>query len=169
MKPFEERFKKDIEKVVPWHKDKKGRHKFWTLFWLTYLGIFLIFLGAAACFTAAGLRFDEENVNPWTMDWPPECIGCFVGGIILFLAGVGVGVFFAIYYPGLYKESQKIYLKSLGYIRNMLKLKRYDLTKFSKEQLKWLYKLKYIDKAQYKSTLETIQKAKRKEKEKNRK
>ena len=164
MKTFEQRFEKDIKKVVPWHKDEKGRRKFWTLCWLTYAGIFILLLIASALFTGAGLFFDDQASGPpWAVNWDSaKSVAPFVTGIIIFLIAIGLGIFFAIYFPGLFKESQEIFLASPQYRVKKLALLRMDLTRLSEKQLKWLCRLKYIDKAHYKSAIEA---KKKKEKE----
>ena len=163
MKTFEQRFEKDIKKVVPWHKDEKGRKKFWTICWLTYFGIFVLLLGSAALFTLFGVTFDNDIVGPPWVVPNPASIWYLVGGLIIFVIAIGLGIFFAIYFPGIYKESQNIYLASSAYKARKLQCLKSDLTKYNKRQLKWLFKLKYIDKQQYKSTLETKKKLEKKE------
>ena len=165
MKTFEQRFSKDIKKVVSWHKDEKGRRKFLTMFWLTYTGIFILMLVASFLFTGAGLFFDDTAIGPpWAINWDSaKSVAPFTIGIIIFVAGIAVALFFAFYFPGLYKESQNIYLASKEYKARKLQCLKIDLMKFNKKQLKWLYKLKYIDKSHYKQALEAKKKLEKKE------
>ncbi|MCF0227495.1 MAG: hypothetical protein HUJ52_01605 [Malacoplasma sp.] len=160
MRELKEVFSKDINKVVSWHKDKKGRKKFWTLCWLTYLGIFLIFAAASALFALAGLYFDANAINyPWAMHWDDSTsLGFFVGAIVLYVVGIGLGIFFAFYFPCLFKESQNIYLASEEYRVAKLQYLRTDLTTIDPKELKWLLKLKYIDRAHYNSAITLINK-----------
>ena len=163
MKTFEQRFEKDIKKVVPWHKDEKGRRKFWTLCWLTYFAIFLLLVVASYLFTAAGLGFnDEAEGPPWDIKWDSaKSVVPFFVGIGVFLIATGLGIFFAIYFAGIFKESQSIYLASQEYRIKKLAFLRMDLTRFNKKQLKWMFRLKYIDKSHYKTALENIKKQKK--------
>ena len=164
MKTFAERFSKDISKVVSWHKDVKGRRKFLAIFWSTYAIILLFLIAASVMFTLAGLKFDDTAVGPpWVLDInDSRSMGLFVGGIVLYIIAIGLGLFFAIYYPGLFKESQAIYLTSQQYRIQKILYLRTDLTRLDKKYLKWLYKLKYIDKSHYKTALEAKKKKSKK-------
>ena len=166
MKTFEERFSKDINKVVSWHKDEKGRRKFLAMFWLTYLAIFLLLVLASYLFTGAGLFFDDSAVGPpWAINWDSaKSVLPFSFGIVIFVIAIALALFFAFFYPGLYKESQSIYFTTKDYRQRKLWCKRMNLTKFNKKQIKWMYKLKYIDKTQYKQVLEAKKKLEKQQK-----
>ena len=164
MKTFEQTFKKDISKVVSWHKDKKGRQKFKLMCWFTYLGLIILLVVASYLFTAAGLYFDESAVGPpWAINWDnAKSVVPFSIGIVIFIIATVLLIFFSVYYPGLYKESQNIYLTTKEYKAKKMKYLRADLTKIDKKELKWLFKLKYVDKQRYKQALENKKKKNKK-------
>ena len=67
---------------------------------------------------------------------------------------------FSIFLAGIFNESRFLYFGTDQYKNEKLKYMESDLSNLPKKEIKWLYKLKYIDKIKYEQSLKTISKAK---------
>lgn len=81
-------------------------------------------------------------------------------GITLFVLTLILGIFLSFYLVYLFKASQALYFNTNKYKNNVKKYEGINLTKYSKKQLKWLYKLKYINKNDYLVTKANLKKKK---------
>lgn len=142
---------KQSDKYLFIHYDKKNRVKFRNFCWLIYLIIFLFILIASLLIGLSGLKFDPDNPDYYPY-WVLTTIGQkveFTFGLIIMLLDFAIGVFFAFYLPGIYKESQNKYFRTEKFKQIRIKHMTEDLSIFSLKELKWLKKLNYIDKVKY--------------------
>lgn len=140
------------KKYINIHYSKKNRLKWrWVSFGICF-GIFLFFIGAAACFTFAGLKF-QESVPEYI--WPTNK-PLSIAGLVLFFVGVVLLIVFGYYLVAIFNESQSMYFKTKMYADTYLKYMESDLTKYSLKEVKWLYKLRYIDKVKRDATIAKI-------------
>ena len=147
--------KKLAHKYIYIHYSKQSRLKWrWTSVGI-YFGIFLFFIAAALMFTLGGLRFNPDAPYTWT-----DNVGLFAGGIVCFVIGIILMIVFSIFLAGIFNESRFLYFETDQYKNEKLKYMESDLSNLSKKEIKWLYKLKYIDKIKYEQSLKAISKAK---------
>lgn len=140
------------KKYIHIHYSKKNRMKWrWASFGI-YFGIFLFFIGAAACFTLAGLIFQESSPQ---YIWPTNK-QLFIAGLVLFFVGVVLLIIFGYHLVAIFNESRSMYFKTQKYADTRLKYMESDLKKYSLKEVKWLYKLRYIDKVKRDSTITKI-------------
>ena len=118
-----------------------------------YFSIFLFFISAAICWTFGGLKFDENITEQYI--WPTNKI-LFIVGLILFTIGIILLVIFGYYLVTIFNKSKLIYFKTKKYAKNKLKYMKKNLNRYSVKEIKWLYKLCYIDKIKRDVTLTKI-------------
>lgn len=142
------------EKYIHIHYSKKNRLKWrWACF-VIYFVIFLFFIGAALCFTLAGLKFQETTPEYiWPTNKP-----LFISGLVLFFVGVVLLIVLGCHIVAVFNESRSLYFKTKKYEKTRMKYMESDLTKYSLKEIKWLYKLQYIDKVKSDTTIAKIKK-----------
>lgn len=153
---------KQIEDHQKIHIDAKSRSKWRHQCWLIYIIIFLVFCICAIFFAFAGLTFDSSNPDQYgPLDLSKSgAIAFLVVGIVLFVINTIVGIYFGFLLPQIYKESQALYMSTDDYLKLRIKYMQADLSTYTKKEIKWLYKLKYIDSAKYESELRRIRQEK---------
>ena len=140
------------KKYIHIHYSKKNRLKWrWASFGI-YFGIFLFFIGAAVCFTFAGLKF-QDSVPEYI--WPTNKL-LFIAGLVLFFVGAVLLILFGYHLVAIFNESRSMYFKTKKYADTRLKYMENGLTKYSLKEVKWLYKLRYIDKVKRDVTITKI-------------
>ena len=155
-KKKESMINKLAHKYVYIHYSKESRLKWRWISIAIYFSIFLFFVAAALMFTLGGLKFNPED--PSTPYVWPDNIGLFVGGIICFVIGAILLILFSVNLAGIFNESRFLYFETDQYKEQKLKYMESDLSNLSKKDIKWLYKLKYIDKIKYEQSLKAIAK-----------
>lgn len=140
-----------LDKLIHIHYNKHNR----IIFSLTYTLIFcilfvLIIFASVMC--AKGVKFPSNPKG----DFDPSYNGWYISNNLLFGFGIALfvltfllGVFLSFYLVYLFKASQALYFNTKKYKNNVKKYEGINLTRYSKKQLKWLYKLRYINKNDY--------------------
>ena len=135
------------------HYSKKTRMQWrWANIGIYFI-IFIFFIGAAISWTIGGLKFDTNIVEQYI--WPTNKT-LFILGLVLFIVGTILLVLFGFYLAAIFNKSRLIYFKTNEYAKNKLKYMEKNLTKYSIKEIKWLYRLCYIDKAKRDATLTKI-------------
>lgn len=135
------------------HYSKKTRLQWKWVSVCIYFIIFLLFIGVAVCWTLAGLKFDENLPNQYS--WPTSKV-LFAVGIIGFIVAIVLLILFGYGLATIFNKSRLIYFQSNEYARKRMEYMESDLTNCSRKEIKWLYKLRYIDEVKRDVTLKKI-------------
>lgn len=142
------------KKYIYIHYSKKNRLKWrWACFGI-HFAIFLFFIAAALCFTLAGLKF-QESIPEYI--WPTNKV-LFISGLVLFFVGIVLLIVFGCYIVAIFNESRSLYFNTKKYAKTRMEYMESDLTKYSVKEIKWLYKLRYIDKVKRDTIVTKIKK-----------
>lgn len=150
------------DKLIHIHYNKRNR----IIFSLTYTLIFCILfvlIISASIMCVKGVQFpnsEKDDFDPSHKGWYVSNNLLFGFGITLFVLTLILGIFLSFYLVYLFKASQALYFNTNKYKNNVKKYEGINLTKYSKKQLKWLYKLKYINKNDYLVTKANLKKKK---------
>jgi hypothetical protein len=120
--------------------------------------LILFFASSAACFGLCGFKYDYDSD---TATGHLNSLPLFVSGIVLFLLSVIYGIYVAIYLPILFKESRSLYMQTNQYQENVKRLAMMDLSKLTTKEIKWNYKLGFINKTTFLYHKHQLKKAKR--------
>ncbi len=135
------------------HYSKKTRLQWKWVSVCIYFIIFLLFVGVAVCWTLAGLKFDENLPEQYL--WPTSKV-LFAVGIIGFIVAIVLLILFGYGLATIFNKSRLIYFQSNEYARKRMEYMESDLTNCSRKEIKWLYKLHYIDEVKRDVTLKKI-------------
>lgn len=150
------------DKLIHVHYNKQNRLIFSLTYTLIFCILFVLIIGASIM-CAKGVQFPNSGKD----DFVPSHKGWYVSndllfgfGIALFVLTLILGFFLSFYLVYLFKASQSLYFNTKRYKNNVKKYEGVNLTRYSKKQLKWLYKLKYINKNDYLVTKANLKKKK---------
>ena len=143
--------KKIAYKYIHIHYTKQSRLKWRWVSITIYFVIFLFFIATALMFTLGGLKFNPDSQYTWQGN-----IWLFAGGICCFVISTILMIVFSIFLAGIFNESRFLYFATDHYKNKKLKYMKSDLSNLSKKEIKWLYKLKYIDRIKYEQSLKAI-------------
>ncbi len=135
------------------HYSKKTRLQWKWVSVCIYFVIFLFFVGVAICWTLGGLKFDE-NI-PEQYSWPTNKV-LFIVGIVGFIVSIALLILFGCCLVKIFNKSRLIYFQSDEYTKKRMEYMESDLTNYSEKEIKWLYKLRYIDEVKRDVTLKKI-------------
>ncbi len=160
-KSFKNWFQTKANELQKIHFNQKNRATYRNICWLIYAAIFLIFCVCTVLFALAGLKFDSNDPDsyPYFSLSTSAAIAFLVIGLILFIADTIFGAIIAFILPGLFKESQHLYFQTSKYKKIRVKYMQSDLSSKSKKEIKWLYKLKYIDQTKFEHEMKIIEKS----------
>ena len=125
--------------------------------------ILFVLIISASIMCVKGVQFPnsgKDDFDPSHKGWYVSNNLLFGFGITLFVLTLILGIFLSFYLVYLFKASQALYFNTNKYKNNVKKYEGINLTKYSKKQLKWLYKLKYINKNDYLVTKANLKKKK---------
>ncbi|MDR2823023.1 MAG: hypothetical protein LBV37_00590 [Mycoplasmataceae bacterium] len=129
------------------HKDAKSRQKF-TKFYLLFIGIiFLFYCISGVFFYLYGLRFNPDS-DPNYIVTVKFGWALYVG-LALFILATIVAFIIGIFIIIMYKESRRLYFQTTEYLKKLAFYQSEKLEKYSLKELKWIYKLGYIDRITY--------------------
>jgi len=150
--------KNKINKLSPKvevHYSVRNRKHFKAKMWLITLGLLLILLGCAACFTFGTVTWDpDKGFEPGPSVQHPWQAGLIVVGAVISVAAI-VGYFLICFYTfkGFY-ATQAEYWKSPDFKKAKAHACDMDLFKLNKKDLKWYKKMGYINADQLKVIME---------------
>lgn len=150
------------DKLIHVHYNKRNRIIFSLTYTLIFCILFLLII-SASIMCAKGVQFlnsEKDDFDPSHKGWYVSNDLLFGFGITLFVLTFILGIFLSFYLVYLFKASQTLYFNTNKYRNNVKKYEGINLTKYSKKQLKWLYKLKYINKNDYLVTKANLKKKK---------
>lgn len=146
------------KKLIKIHYTKQSRNKFTGFYSLVLLGLLVLFIISAVLLVFGVSLPKQADFQPTYDGWTIKNYACFSIGICLFIISFVLSIIIAFLVPTLYKSSRMMYFETNKYKKLVRKYDDADLTKYSKKELKWLYKLAYIQKVDYVSTLEKLKK-----------
>lgn len=125
------------------HHSIKSRKKFRNIYLLLIIGICLLYVGCVVLFYFGGINY------PGISDGSSPRLTLQICGIVLFLITTGLNItFVSIIFPVVFMQSQKAFEKTTEFKNNVKKYSRLNLTQLPKRELKWIYKLHWINKVQ---------------------
>lgn len=149
------------QKLIKIHYTKKSRR----IFKWSYIGLIVLILGLFVCFgymISCGINLNgTSDFDPSYPNWTITNSYLFGFGLFFFICLLFLTGILAFYIPIVYKKSRMIYFQTEKYKKNVEFYENSDLNKFTKKELKWLFKLGYIKKVDYVTTLNNKKKMKK--------